>query len=144
MPANLPKLLPACFMKHCLTLNSSCDQTKGLFFLTEYVPVITRCPNLNCLLKLNNAQNNLLVLPAPRSPYPKCSLFKLAKPVHQGEGQTCVRDENWVDFPLCTFAAYWTLSIACPSAEVKFCLAKFLLSLCFHSLGNTLVPQVYL
>jgi hypothetical protein len=64
-------------------------------------------------------------------------------PFHQGEGQTCIKDKNWVDFPL-GMLAYWTRSITYPSSEVKFCLAKFPLSLHLYSWDDTTVLHVFI
>jgi hypothetical protein len=53
MPANLPELLPTCFVKCCLTLQESLGKKKKLF--------TARCPNLKLLdlsfLQLNQTTN---------------------------------------------------------------------------------------
>jgi hypothetical protein len=137
MPANLLELLPACLWNIAWPCKVSVIEQKGCFSQLNKFLLTTRCLYLK-LLAEDDYCPKFSCSPCPE--VPMYSLFKLAnckdcepKPVHQGKGKTCIRDKNWLDFWLSALA-YWTLSVACPSAEVKFCLAEFVSSfLMWHS-----------
>jgi hypothetical protein len=127
MLASLPELLPTCFVKLGLTLQSPCNQTNCClstdvlisnclltilkFHSFEYViPLITL--SLNYKMSLNQKTLSLFQ-----------TIVNLEdcepKSFHQGEGQTYMRGKNWADSLLHVFCLSDYSLWQHPSAKVK-------------------------